>query len=409
MKKLSLIFAFAIMFMANAFAQQALFSGKTLVSPEINADKTVTFRLYAPKAVTVQLTGDFLPKTTVQTPFGVQESDGVADLKEENGVWTYTTPQPLAPELYSYKFKVNGMDMLDPSNVYRTRDITTFVNIFIITNEKGDCGDLYSVNNVPHGNVNRVWYDSPTLGTKRRMTIYTPPTYEEGGKYPVLYLLHGAGGDEEAWPALGRQAQILDNLIAEGKAKPMIVVMTNGNANCDAAPGEWHKGFYTPSFMGHNEGTQPKATTEEAYKDVMKYVENHYRVLKGQNNTAICGLSMGGYHTYAISKLNPGKFGYIGLFSAAIQMGQSNHGNDINSAIKADDKTAAQLKALFAAKPKLYWIAIGKTDFLYDQNKTYRQYLTENNYPFEYFETGEGHIWKNWRIYLSKFATMVFK
>lgn len=409
MKKLSLIFAFAIMFMANAFAQQALFSGKTLVSPEINADKTVTFRLYAPKAVTVQLTGDFLPKTTVQTPFGVQEADGVADMKEENGVWTYTTPQPLAPELYSYKFKVNGMDMLDPSNVYRTRDITTFVNIFIITNEKGDCGDLYSVNNVPHGNVNRVWYDSPTLGTKRRMTIYTPPTYEEGGKYPVLYLLHGAGGDEEAWPALGRQAQILDNLIAEGKAKPMIVVMTNGNANCDAAPGEWHKGFYTPSFMGHNEGAQPKATTEEAYKDVMKYVENHYRVLKGQNNTAICGLSMGGYHTYAISKLNPGKFGYIGLFSAAIQMGQSNHGNDINSAIKADDKTAAQLKALFAAKPKLYWIAIGKTDFLYDQNKTYRQYLTENNYPFEYFETGEGHIWKNWRIYLSKFATMVFK
>ncbi len=409
MKKLSLIFAFAILSIASSFAQQALFSGKTLVSPEINADKTVTFRLYAPKAVTVQLTGDFLPKTTVQTPFGVQESDGIADLKEENGVWTYTTPQPLAPELYSYKFKVNGMDMLDPSNVYRTRDITTFVNIFIISNEKGDCGDLYSVNNVPHGNVNRVWYDSPTLGTKRRMTIYTPPTYEEGGKYPVLYLLHGAGGDEEAWPALGRQAQILDNLIAEGKAKPMIVVMTNGNANCDAAPGEWHKGFYTPSFMGHNEGAKPKASTEEAYKDVMKYVENHYRVLKGQNNTAICGLSMGGYHTYAISKLNPGKFGYIGLFSAAIQMGQSNHGNDINSAIKADDKTAAQLKALFAAKPKLYWIAIGKTDFLYDQNKTYRQYLTENNYPFEYFETGEGHIWKNWRIYLSKFATMVFK
>ena len=400
---------FAVLSIANTFAQQALFGNKPLVSPEINADKTVTFRLYAPKAVTVQVTGDFLPKGKVQTPFGVQESDGVADMKEENGVWTYTTPNALAPELYSYKFKVNGMEILDPSNVYRTRDITSFVNIFIITNEKGDCGDLYSVNNVPHGNVNRVWYDSPTLGTKRRMTIYTPPTYEAGGKYPVLYLLHGAGGDEEAWPALGRQAQILDNLIAEGKAKPMIVVMTNGNANCDAAPGEWHKGFYTPSFMGHNEGAQPKATTEEAYKDVMKYVENHYRVLKGQNNTAICGLSMGGYHTYAISKLNPGKFGYIGLFSAAIQMGQSNHGNDINSAIKADDKTAAQLKALFAAKPKLYWIAIGKTDFLYDQNKTYRQYLTENGYPFEYFETGEGHIWKNWRIYLSKFATMVFK
>ncbi len=409
MKRIVITLLTAVMTMTNGFAQQALFGNQTLVSPEINADNTVTFRLYAPKAVTVDITGDFLDKQQVQTPFGMQESDGVAAMKEHNGVWTYTTPKPLEPELYSYKFKVNGMDYLDPANVYRTRDISSFVNIFIVTKEKGDCGDLYSVNDVPHGNVNRVWYSSPTLGTKRRMTIYTPPSYEEGGKYPVLYLLHGAGGDEEAWPALGRQAQILDNLIAEGKAKPMIVVMTNGNANCDAAPGEWHKGMYKPSFMGHSEGAQPKATTEEAYKDVMNYVESHYRVQKGKMNTAICGLSMGGYHTYAISKLYPGKFGYIGLFSAAIQMGQSNHGNDINAAIKADAKTAAQLKQLFATNPKLYWIAIGKTDFLYEQNKTYRQYLQENNYSFEYFETGEGHIWKNWRIYLSKFATMIFK
>ncbi|MCF0212956.1 MAG: esterase, partial [Muribaculaceae bacterium] len=223
MKKIFFLLAMLALTMAGS-AQQALFSGQGQVkSPEINPDGTVTFRLAAPKAVSVKVTGDFLPKDKIDTPFGKFEVDGKADMKEENGVWTFTTPNALEPELYSYKFVVDGMDYLDPANVYRTRDIVSFVNIFIITKEKGDKGDLYSVNNVPHGNVNRVWYDSPTLGTKRRMTIYTPPGYEDGGKYPVLYLLHGAGGDEEAWPALGRQAQIIDNLIAEGKAKPMIV------------------------------------------------------------------------------------------------------------------------------------------------------------------------------------------
>lgn len=407
MKKTIMTMALALSMGVGAMAQQALFNMQDLTSPEINKDGTVTFRLVAPKAVKVELTGDFLPKTKVETPFGVQESDGYVELKEDRGVWTYTTGV-LPAELYSYKFRVDGLDYLDPSNVYRNRDIVSFTNMFIITKQKGDCGDLYSVNNVPHGNVSKVWYDSPTLGTKRRMTVYTPPTYDKGGKYPVLYLLHGAGGDEEAWPTLGRAAQILDNLIAAGKAKPMIVVMTNGNANCDAAPGEWHRGMYKPSFMSHNE-SQPKATTEEAYKDVMKYIESNYHVLKGKKNTAICGLSMGGYHSYAISKIYPGKFDYIGLFSAAIQMGQSNHGNNINNALEADPQTAAQLKALFATNPKLYWIAIGKTDFLYEQNKTYRQYLDAKGYPYEYYETGEGHIWKNWRNYLIEFTQKIFK
>lgn len=408
MKKTILTMAAALMMSAGAMAQQALFNQQELTSPEINKDGTVTFRLFAPKAVKVEVTGDFLPKQSIDTPFGKVESDGVAELKEEKGVWTYTTTGALAPELYSYKFKVDGLDYLDPSNVYRNRDIVSFTNMFIVSNEKGDCGDLYSVNDVPHGNLSKVWYDSPTLGTQRRMTVYTPPTYDKGGKYPVLYLLHGAGGDENAWSELGRAAQILDNLIAEGKAKPMIVVMTNGNANCDAAPGEWHRGLYKPAFMSHTE-SQPKATTEEAYKDVMSYIEANYRVLKGQKNTAICGLSMGGYHSYAISKLYPGKFDYIGLFSAAIQMGQSKHGNDINAQLNDDTQTAAQLKTLFATHPKLYWIAIGKTDFLYEQNKTYRQYLDAQGYPYEYYETGEGHIWKNWRNYLIEFAQKIFK
>ncbi|MDE6085479.1 MAG: esterase, partial [Muribaculaceae bacterium] len=207
----------------STLAQQALFSGAMVNSPEINPDNTVTFRLVAPKAVTVELEGDFLPENTRS----VEMEEG------KDGVWSYTT-RPLTPELYSYNFVVNGMRYLDPSNIYQNRDVATWTNIFIIKGEKGSRGDLYSVNDVPHGNLSKVWYDSPTLKLNRRMTIYTPAGYEKGKNYPVLYLLHGAGGDENAWSELGRAAQILDNLIATGKAEPMIVVMTNGNPNCGA-------------------------------------------------------------------------------------------------------------------------------------------------------------------------------
>ncbi|MCI6524077.1 MAG: alpha/beta hydrolase-fold protein, partial [Parabacteroides sp.] len=211
MKRILSILGLALLAM-NVWAQQALFSGNDIVSPEVHPDGTVTFRLYAPKAVKVELTGDFLPQVKVQSPMGVVEQPGYVTLKEEKGgLWTYTS-EKLADELYSYKFRVDGMDYLDPSNVYMCRDIASYTNIFIVTREKGDKGDLYSVNEVPHGNVSKVWYDSPTLQTKRRMTVYTPAGYEKGGRYPVLYLLHGAGGDEDAWTTLGRAAQIMDNL-----------------------------------------------------------------------------------------------------------------------------------------------------------------------------------------------------
>ena len=408
MKKLSLIFAFAIMFMANAFAQQALFSGKTLVSPEINADKTVTFRLYAPKAVTVQLTGDFLPKTTVQTPFGVQESDGVADLKEENGVWTYTTPQPLAPELYSYKFKVNGMDMLDPSNVYRTRDITSFVNIFIITNEKGDCGDLYSVNNVPHGNMSKVWYNSPTLGTQRRMTVYTPAGYEKGGKYPVLYLLHGAGGDETAWYTQGRSTQILDNLIAAGKAEPMILVMTNGNAWDTAAPGESSQGFVQPS-MGGARAQVKEAAFELHFPEVIKFIEKNFRCKTDKNSRAIAGLSMGGFHSQAISRYYNQKFGYVGLFSGATGGVQAMGNQPAQSPVYTQFDADMAKQFAKGKQPKLYFIACGKTDFVLGGVNALRAYMDEKGYPYEWRESEGGHIWRNWRNYLVEYAQKIFK
>ena len=370
----------------EALAQQALWGKAPVVSPEIHENQTVTFRLRAPKAVKVQVTGDFLSK-------------GVADLVEnKEGVWEYTTPEPLKPELYGYNFVVDGLKMNDPSNVYMIRDVSTITNVFIIG---GDRADLYKVNDVPHGTVSRVWYDSPALGMDRRLTIYTPAGYEMSGKrYPVFYLLHGMGGDENAWSELGRATQILDNLIAQGKAEPMIVVMTNGNAALEAAPGESSLGWETqPTFQ------LPKTmegSFETHFPDVVKFVDKHYRTKANKKNRAIAGLSMGGFHSLHISKQYPDMFNYVGLFSAAIMPGKN-----VESPIYQDME--GKLATQFAKKPALYWIAIGKTDFLYKANEEYRKLLDEKGYPYEYFENEDGHIWKNWRIYLSEFVPRLFK
>ncbi|MBR6278139.1 MAG: esterase, partial [Bacteroidales bacterium] len=209
MTKKAIIAAILALGCVTANAQEKLFNRPNVESPVINNDGTVTFNLYAPKAVKVEVSGDF---TNAPAPL----TEG------ENGVWSYTTGK-LDPELYSYTFNIDGMkDVKDPANIYVNRDITSYTNIFIISANKGDKGDLYRVNEVPHGNLAKVWYNSPTLKMQRRMTVYTPAGYDKGKSYPVMYLLHGAGGDENAWSELGRAAQILDNLIALGKAKPMI-------------------------------------------------------------------------------------------------------------------------------------------------------------------------------------------
>ena len=369
-----------------ALAQQALWGNAPVVSPEIHENNTVTFRLRAPKAVKVQVTGDFLAK-------------GVADLVEnKEGVWEFTTPEPLKPELYGYTFLVDGLKINDPSNVYMIRDVATITNVFIIGGERAN---LYKVNDVPHGTVSKVWYDSPSLGMDRRLTIYTPAGYETSGKrYPVFYLLHGMGGDENAWSELGRATQILDNLIAQGKAEPMIVVMTNGNAALEAAPGEsslgWEKQptFQLPKTM--------EGSFEMHFPEVVKFVDKHYRTKANKKNRAIAGLSMGGFHSLHISKQYPDMFNYVGLFSAAIMPGK-------NATSPVYEDMEGKLATQFAKKPALYWIAIGKTDFLYKANVEYRKLLDEKGYPYEYFENEDGHIWRNWRIYLSEFAPKLFK
>lgn len=380
------------------FAQQALWGGQDIISPEIHPDHTVTFRLLAPKAIKVQVTGDFLPTQPTETPYGTFDLPGVAELTEgEGGLWSYTTPEPLASELYSYSFIVDGLKINDPNNVYQIRDVASVTNVFIIG---GGRADLYQVSDVPHGTVARRWYNSPTLGKDRRLTIYTPPGYETSGKsYPVFYLLHGMGGDEEAWIALGRTAQILDNLIAQGKAKPMIVVMTNGNVYQQAAPGEAAAGMYKPTMQLPN---TMEGSMEESFPDVVKFIDANYRTVKKKSGRAIAGLSMGGFHSLHISKQYPDLFDYVGLFSAAIMPGE-----EVQSPIY--DHMEQKLKTQFDKKPKLYWIAIGKTDFLYQANVDYRKLLDEKGYPYTYYENEDGHIWKNWRIYLTGFVPMLFK
>lgn len=384
----------ALLIGVTMFAQQALWGTAPVVSPEIHDNNTVTFRFKAPKAVRVQLTGDFLP-VQKNAKF---EAPGIVDLKEgQEGVWEYTTPEPLKPELYSYSFIVDGLRMNDPANVYLIRDVSTLTNVFIIG---GDRADFYKVNPVPHGTVFRIWYDSPALGLERRMTVYTPAGYETSGKrYPVLYLLHGMGGDEEAWISLGRTAQILDNLIAQGKAKPMIVVMPNGNASQEAAPGESSRGMVPPTIQ------LPKTmegSYEQAFPEIVKFIDKNYRTIKSKSGRAIAGLSMGGFHSLHISKQYPDMFNYIGLFSAAIMPNK-----EVSSPIY--ENMEGKLKVQFDKNPTLYWIAIGKTDFLYKANEEYRKLLDEKGYKYTYYESDEGHIWKNWRIYLTEFVPMLFR
>ncbi|MCR5270699.1 MAG: esterase [Prevotella sp.] len=366
-------------------AQQALGMRPSVKSPIVNGDGTVTFNFFGPKAQEVSVTGDFEEihwKTLPMT-------------KQDNGVWTVTT-KTLNPELYSYSFNVDGQRIVDPANSYVNRDISTLSNFLIVTKNKDDKGHLYQVNNVPHGTLARVWYNSPTLGQQRRMTVYLPAAYDGKKRFPVMYLLHGHGGDETAWGDLGRTSQIMDNLIAEGKCVPMIVVMPNGNPTCNAAPGWWHEGLYTPDGNAFNE-RGAKASMEESFMDIVNYVDRHYKTIRKRSARAVTGLSMGGGHTFNIARLYPETFDYYGLQSAAARMNRDA------------DKLDGQMARLFASKPKLYWIAIGKEDFLFQMNSDLRRYLDAHKYPYEYYENDGGHIWRNWRIYLTLFAQKIFK
>ncbi len=387
MKKL-LAFAVLLTWAVSAGAQETvMLNTGDIKSPEMHQDNVVTFRMKAPDAKKVEIEGSFLNGRKEMT-------------KGNDGVWTYSSA-PLWPELHTYCFYVDGIRMLDPQNVYMIRDIATYTNYFLID---GALSANYIVRDVPHGTMSKVWYPSPTLGmNQRRMTVYTPAGYDNNTKekYPVLYLLHGAGGDENAWSELGRAAQILDNLIAQGKAKPMIMVMPNGNGGQQAVPGEYPNSMYKPSFM--NERTMDGAIEAAFVKDVVGYVDSHYRTIADKQHRAIAGLSMGGFHSLWISANNPETFDFVGLFSAAIS--RENPQGEYAYIYQDLDK---KLTAQFKKAPKLYYIAIGDKDFLFNDNVNYRSKLDAKGVKYEYWETDGGHEWRNWRKYLNAFLQKIF-
>ncbi len=392
MKKAVLLLGLSLVSSAlfPSLAQEALGTSAPLVSPAYNADGSVTFALSgAGAAKVVEVVGDCIP-------------GGRAAMTGNPPA--YTTPGPVAPELYSYHFEVDGLPVLDPSNVHTVRDVATLNNLLIIPG-----ADSLYVNrrDVPHGTLAKRWIGQE--GRQRRVTVYTPAGYDDpanaGCRYPVLYLLHGMGGDETAWSELGRAAQILDNLIARGEAQPMIVVMPNGNMAMDAAPG-----VYQPAGDDRQAMQQPQfhlprtmdGTYEQTFPEIVSAVDTAYRTVDDRNGRAIAGLSMGGFHAMAISREYPDMFGYVGLFSAAVDRGDAT-----KSSVYAD--ADAKLARQFATPPAVYHIAIGIDDFLYEDNVKYRQKLDEAGYRYTYQESDGGHQWRNWRRYLAAFLPRLFK
>ena len=352
--------------------------GPRFESPEIAADLTVTFNVHSPTAQTITMNGSWMGYTeTVELKKGAED------------VWSVTVG-PLEPNMYHYNFFIDGVSAIDPRNAHALRDGVRYASMLIVP---GEASDIFEINDVPHGTLSKIWYDSPSLDLNRRMYVYTPPGYESSSeKYPVFYLLHGGGGDEDAWTSLGRANWILDNLIAAGKAKPMIIVIPNGNA------------FQTSSLM-----TSPDAPelTRENYrqysglfekslvKDIIPFIEKNYRVKAGKENRAIAGLSMGGGHTVTATTEYPDVFGYIGVFSAGL--------------FDANADMDAKFTALKNSGINKYWVGVGKDDFVMESTKRLLDVLDKTGIKYEYHESAGGHTWANWRDYLSIFAPMLFK
>ena len=379
--KRQFIFLIALTVMTLTASAQGYFAPPA-DSPEIAKDGSVTFKIKAADADTVRLIIDSRLDTLMK--------------HTGNETWSITL-RDLEPDLYMYHYIVDGMKVLDNENAHTLRDVKNVMNTFVL-DPQGDCP--MAVHDVPHGTVQAVWYDSPTLNMNRRMMIYLPPGYDQNRqKYPVFYLLHGSGGDETVWLEQGRAAQVLDNLIASGQAEPMIVVMPNGNVDERAASNMSEKGNVQPTFAHKN---WMDGKFEESFIDIMNWVDQNYRTRDTKRYRAIAGLSMGGYHSLYISANQPEDFAYVGLFSAAIK--RMDQGKS-----KIYDDLEAKLVTQFKQRPRVYWIGIGKDDFLYKDNTEFRQMLDKNRLHYTYHESGAGHEWANWRDYLVIFTQLIFK
>ena len=350
----------------------------TLRSPHALADKRVLIQIYAPKADEVTVGGDFM---SGNKPLPLT--------KNEQGVWSVTVG-PVKPDYYTYTLMVDGVRTMDPKNPVVKQGISSLENVLLVPGPETAFEDI---NAVPHGEVREVWYSSSSLGMMRRMHVYTPPGYEKGAtKYPVFYLLHGGGDDDSGWNTVGRAGFILDNLLAAGKVKPMIVVMPNGSMPMPPATG-----MPTPAQL-----TRMRSLFANEFRnDIMPHVDKLYRTLPKPESRALAGLSMGGFQTLDITLTNPELFNYVGVFSSGF-FGPS-----------IDEAETQYAKALqnpnFNKTKKLFWIGIGKDDFVMEANKKTLALLDKHQIKYQYKETAGGHTWINWRQYLNEYAQLLFK
>jgi enterochelin esterase family protein len=341
---------------------------------EVHPDRTVLIRLRAPDATSVKLNGDFL--------------QGAKDLtKGDDGTWTVTVG-PLAPAVYNYTFSVDGVRDIDPANPMVKLGDRSSESMFEVP---GDKPAAYDIQNVPHGTVHINWYNSATVGGLRSIYVYTPPGYEEGkSKLPVLYLLHGSGDTEAGWVDVGRANLILDNLIAAGSAKPMMVVMPYGRPLPDV--------MLVPS-AGRGPANANDQFGNDLLHDVIPYVEKLYRVSAKPDDRAIAGLSMGGGQALQIGTAHLDTFHYIGAFSAG---GGRGNPEEAYKDFFADPAAANK-------KLKLFYIACGKADALFVGSQALSDALDKRQIKHTFAPSEEGHVWRNWRNYLTDFAPQLFR
>jgi enterochelin esterase-like enzyme len=361
-----------IAFLAGGAKAQFNFGprGPVVVSPEVKADRHVVFRLFAPKADTVGLFTLDIPGGFAPRPLN----------KGEGGIWELTLG-PVDAGTYRYLFNVDGVLVADSRNQGVSESNGNSWSVVYVPGS-----DFMDTTDVP-----RVYYRSSTLGRTRRMHVYTPPGYAaDQQKYPVLYLLHGAGDSDDSWTSVGRANFIIDQLIAAKKAKPMIIVMPAGHTGAFS--------FIMPTARSGNE-IGNKGFEEDFLKDIMPYVENNYRVLTDRPNRAIAGLSMGGAQTLDIACSRPKDFSSIGVFSSGVMFG------------KLSDWATKHHDGLSAAKDglMLLWFATGSQDFLIPRTRETVDLFKKNGFSPVYKETDGAHTWINWQRYFHEFAPQVFR
>ncbi|HWE38001.1 MAG TPA: alpha/beta hydrolase-fold protein [Isosphaeraceae bacterium] len=362
----------------------------TLKSPEVSTDRKVTFRIYAPKASEVTITGDWIAQ-------GLGEGGKLT--KDDQGIWSITVG-PLPADFYSYAFNVDGVRVVDPKNAMIKQGVSSLESMCLVP---GEDAAFEETKDVPHGEIRIDWYRSNVLDTLRSMHVYTPPGYDgSNAKYPVLYLLHGGGDEDSGWSTIGRAGFILDNLIATKKAVPMLVVMPNGSMPRPANAPPFTPGA-TPSPEARAAMEQAaNRFTDELLKNVIPFVEKNYRVVADRDHRAIAGLSMGGGQTLRVVTTHPDEFAYAAVWSAGVGRDPAAFEQRASSFLNDAPRVNRMIK--------LFSISVGDKDTLaFEGSKTLDSLLEKHGIKHEMHTSAGGHTWINWRHYLKDYASQLFR